>query len=395
MIEWNYTSLDSKSNGYEQVIDYLKQFDKAFYNSCSEQEKELVINKIFNIYRTINIFPILYFNEDGIKDEILKCYNKDIVWDGKALDMKYTQGSSLCRFLFPNLYDVECKGQRNNSPYYKFYDDHKLKRAIKLALEIKNGVTPSEIRTSLELIGGNVATNFPPMKAKALYERYCPVGGSVYDFSCGFGGRLLGCLSSKNNYKYFGVEPCSETFDNLNNLGRLVESALGRSKCFYILKCGSECIKVKKEFADFAFSSPPYFNLEVYSKEDTQCYNKYPELESWFRGYVEPTIKNIYNALKPNRYYAVNIADFKVGQKNIKYVDRWIQISKDIGFEFIEEIPMKLQLRRGDGNTGEEEKKSEGIYVFKKIGNIDEDFNSLPPIDKKQPQEPEQIKFEI
>ena len=40
------------------------------------------------------------------------------------------------------------------------------------------------------------------MKAKALYEKYCPENGIIYDFACGFGGRMLGALSSKKNFKY-------------------------------------------------------------------------------------------------------------------------------------------------------------------------------------------------
>jgi len=51
----------------------------------------------------------------------------------------------------------------------------------------------------------NAGRNFLPIRAKAIYERFCPENGYVYDYSAGFGGRMLGALSSKNNYTYIAV----------------------------------------------------------------------------------------------------------------------------------------------------------------------------------------------
>ena len=50
------------------------------------------------------------------------------------------------------------------------------------------------------------------------------------------------------------------------------------------------------------------------------------------------------------------------------YVDKWIEISKEVGFEFIEQINMKLQTRRGNGHkeNGKDKVKKEGIFIFKK-----------------------------
>ena len=192
-------------------------------------------------------------------------------------------------------------------------------------------------------------------------DRYC----SIYDFACGFGGRMLGALSSKNNYTYYGVEPCTETYKGLLKLGEEIEKVTKRTNSFEIIKTGSEeKITDREEFVDFAFSSPPYFTLEKYSDEETQCYIKYPTIESWFIGYVIPTIENIYKYLKKGAYYAVNIADFKVGNNEIKFVDEWIKASKTLGFEYVDYIPMKLVVRKGFGHENNE--KKEGIFIFRK-----------------------------
>ena len=70
--------------------------------------------------------------------------------------------------------------------------------------------------------------------------------------------------------------------------------------------------------------------------------------------------------LKPDRYYAVNIADFNIGKNTVSFVDKWIELSLNVGFNFVEEIPMSLQTRRGEGHGSNTTKKLEGVYVFRK-----------------------------
>jgi hypothetical protein len=366
-MEWNYVSNVKESSGYEDVIDKIYAYTPDEYNSATTERKQQMVDELFDIYRSKNIYPITYYNDDGIIEQIQDCINKNVEWDGTNLSFRYLQGNNLCRFLFRNLERVSVGTARNNSMYNRFYDDYKLKKSIELCLRYEIP-RPIGILRCMRLIGGGVATNFHAMKAKAIYEKYCPKDGIIYDYACGFGGRMLGALSSKNNYKYFGVEPNTESFKWLNELGKYIEIATGRKDIFKIYCKGSEEYFAKENYCDFAFSSPPYFNLEKYSDEPTQCYNKYPQIDEWFKGYVEPTISNTYKMLKPGSFYAVNIADFNIGSKRIEYVSSWIDIAQKIGFEYVEEILMQLQTRRGTGHkeNGEDKKKNEGIFVFKK-----------------------------
>lgn len=113
-------------------------------------------------------------------------------------------------------------------------------RAVKFALKYDKDCRPSKILGGLRMIGGSTTTNFKPMHTKALCERYCPAGGVVFDFSCGFGGRMLGTLSSAKNYKYIGVEPCRETYDSLLELGEYIESVTNREVSYEFHNIGSE-----------------------------------------------------------------------------------------------------------------------------------------------------------
>lgn len=185
--------------------------------------------------------------------------------------------------------------------------------------------------------------------------------------NCGFGGRMLGALSSQKNFKYVGTDPNTETMYHLHQLGDYIEQVTGREDSFELHCCGSEEFKGKPNSIDFAFSSPPYFDLEIYSDEPTQCYNKFPELNAWLEGYVRQTIKNIAYMLKPGRCYAVNIADFKVGSGGeCAYVDEWIRLSTEEGMPLFDTVYLGVTARAGSAEQAAGELKKENILIFKK-----------------------------
>jgi len=145
----------------------------------------------------------------------------------------------------------------------------------------------------------------------------------------------------------------------------LIQEAVGTKGT--IVQSVSE--EYQPEDIDLAFSSPPYFNLEKYSDEDTQCMVRYKTLDEWFDGYVAPTIQQIHRGLNREGLFATNIADYKTyGQKEpVEVVQRWIKTAEQNGFKYQGMIKMMLNTRPGVGNdklAGRE--KFEGVYVFTK-----------------------------
>tara|TARA_B000000609_G_scaffold158367_1_gene156188 strand:+ start:2113 stop:3240 length:1128 start_codon:yes stop_codon:yes gene_type:complete len=351
--------------GYEPVYAQLEQFTKETY----KKDPKGTIASVFDIYRSINLVPIIYFTKDGILNAIkeFKSTSYNSVRDNK-ISLGNNKGQPLSRFLFPNMMTAEPKGRGSNSLRDRFYDDNKLKRAIRLCFEMREGnnlVFPTAVRRALELVTGENIQNFKPQNARALVEELCPVmWGNIYDYSAGYGGRLLGIGSSNMKYNYIGIDPNSETIKYLNFFNECIDEAVGVK--------GTIIQNVSEEFIpndiDLAFSSPPYFNLEKYSDEDTQCMVRYSTLDEWFSGYAEPTIENIYKSLNKDGIFATNIADYKTyGKKTYKVVDDWITLSERIGFKHVGTIKMMLNTRPGVGNNklaGRE--KYEGVYVFKK-----------------------------
>jgi hypothetical protein len=183
--------------------------------------------------------------------------------------------------------------------------------------------------------------------------------GRVYDYSMGYGGRLLGTSASNMNYNYVGIDPNTETYDRLKYLDTFLNSNNE-------LICDVSENYVPEDI-DLAFSSPPYFNLEKYSDEPTQCMVQFDSLDAWFDGYATSTMQNIYKGLNSDGIFATNIADYKIGKHEFKIVDRWKEIATKVGFKYNTTLKMMLTTRPGVGNGRTNKKeKWEGVYVFTK-----------------------------
>ena len=369
--EWGVTPTSEKYTGYEHVEDKLKTYTKERWESADEAGKDSIVNEVFDIYRSVNIIPITYFTLEGCKSELKSIsFKSHSVQEGK-ISVGNTAGQNFSRFWFPNMQEAYTRKDKMVSMRARFYDDTRLKRAISFCYkyrdEAEKSVLPANIRRALDLVSGGTIANFKPMNARAVFEYICPtMWGNVLDFSSGYGGRMLGSMTSNMRYNYTGIDPNTKTYNGLEALGELMNE-LGLGSGYSMHNIPSEQFNPEPGSYDAAFSSPPYFNLETYTDEPTQCMNSCSNLDEWFNNYAEPTIKMIHKALIKGGLYAVNIADYKDGKEQFDIVDRWKEISQINGFEFVEQIDMLLNVRPGTGNNKlENAYKSEGIYVFKK-----------------------------
>lgn len=367
--EWNYTPTDKKCTGYEHVETRLKQLSKQTWDKADDAGKQKIEQEVFDIYRSTNRLPITYYSLEGCVEEIKNVSDKNpTVNDNKTISTGMTAGQSFCRFWFPNMQEAKTFNYSEVSLHHRFNNDKKLKAAIKICYkhrdEGEKAVLPKSILRALDLTGGGTIQNFKPMNARAIYEYICPnMFGNLLDFSSGYGGRMLGAMTSQfMKYNYTGIDPNTKTYIALNALGKLI-SHIGLSSGFEMNHCGSEDFDSQDKKFDAAFSSPPYFNLEIYCDEETQCMNRYTNLDAWFDHYVTPTIQMLDRSLVDNGIYAVNIADYD----EFKITERWIELSNKLNFEHVDTLQMLLNVRPGKGN-GKNQKnyKSEGIYIFRK-----------------------------
>ena len=237
-----------------------------------------------------------------------------------------------------------------------------------------DGIFPKILQV-FRLSCGQPAVNFPALTAKWLYENYTNHIDQeepfvVYDSSSGWGGRIIGAMSSRKKIHYVGTDPNPDNYikelgksryeyvaDFYNNncvddfsetFGKFF-SVEKQGNTYEVFQDGSELIKNNPEFQkykgklDFAFTSPPYFNREQYSQDENQSFKAYGEYEDWRDNFLRPTLTTIYEYLKNDRYCVWNIADIKIGSNTYYPLEQdSIDILTELGMEYKGKLKMLM-----------------------------------------------------
>lgn len=112
-------------------------------------------------------------------------------------------------------------------------------------------------------------------------------------------------------------------------------------------------------------SCPPYFTLERYDSEGTQCYNEYDNYTDWINEYWYNTCLNCDRILKNDGYFVLIIKDM-YNKFNLK--DDMVDIINKFGYTLIDTMQYKTSRDHlsGKRKTGIVSKNSEYVLFFKK-----------------------------
>ena len=202
-----------------------------------------------------------------------------------------------------------------------------------------------------------VASQFKPSIAKAFYDYFGSV--NVLDFSAGWGDRLAGFYCGETTKSYVGIDP-----NTLNhpNYQRQVEF-YKKHQTFFEEEKKVDLICEPAEDVDYSkyenhfdtiFTSPPYFNVEKYSDEDTQSYVRYRNIDSWNKNFLHKAIAKMIPTLKKDGILAVNIADV-YSSKDKDYFDICNPMNDYLesqGMEYYGCIGMEMTKRFNSGGAG-------------------------------------------
>lgn len=299
-----------------------------------------------------NIHP--RYSERYLEKELLRFHNQSL--DITNFYVENRSATKILNYFFEDLiYNAKSKNGKY-SPNEILYDDHLLAIALDFIekhpsfYHKKNQITSlKDFFFSSSMVGK--VTNFNAVIARKIYEKYVPVEhATIFDFSCGYGSRLLGALTSKYDYQYIGVDPYVTLYHRLLRFASWIQSVLDSEAEATIYNIGSEIyLPSLEDKVDLSFSSPPYFNYEVYTNEDTQSYIMYPTYKEWVEHYVIPTLENLFRYTKNGGFHIVNLEN----NKKISIVEDWLTIASDIGFKLQEMIPMPTMKRVGAKNENQ------------------------------------------
>jgi hypothetical protein len=347
------TTKQKKLNRRRTSMTNHLYINKKVWNTFSAAEMAQYQTDVFKHFKAKG-FPFFPTSAEWRDKEMVKLmrydYTKCILEDVK--EIKQTMhGLSLCWSYHPHHYEVQCNSMQTVSD--AFNHDDTLKKVIAKRIKMGDNMSDNGLRKMLKIFTGvQCVSNFRPTAAAAIYTKFTPKNGSVYDMSCGYGGRMMGAHIA--GMKYYGVEPCAATFQGLNKMQTDFNIDAN------IRQEGSEIGGwLPDNSVDMCFTSPPYFDCEKYSKEETQSYIKYPTKELWLKGFMRDTLNDCYRVTKPGGVIALNIQNVKTyknlvadviemcGRAGIDYVMTWgLQLSR-LGKGGIKLEPILIFVKRG------------------------------------------------
>ena len=179
---------------------------------------------------------------------------------------------------------------------------------------------------------------FRPVMSMEVYCKFRPKIG-VLDPTMGWGGRLVGACAL-DLPKYIGID----SNQKLDPLYREMSAFLQKTTKTKIELFFQDALTVdySKLDYDMVFTSPPYYNIEVYSgmKEKTK--------EEWNTGFYKPLFERTWKSMRSPGYYCLNIPSEVYDSACVPILGKsWKKI---------------LLKKRGRGVNGYEEY----IYVWKK-----------------------------
>ena len=310
-------------------FDGMYSWTKYLSNPNGVNDSEFFQKWIYDLDKSTGFY--LEGVNHSIKDE-----NRQKVYLSKGMTKKLHNNGILCDEDFRNIIDYD----ENEIDGYNVRYYNKNQKLIPPLLQI--------LRCGM---GTQVAVNYNPLTARILYEHFLNDQGEhiIFDPCAGWGGRLLGALSSNRQIHYVGTDVNMNNEGCYENLGSFYRKECDSSNSYEIYYEPVEDIHRNPSFQKYkgkismVLSSPPYFGREIYSLDKEQSCLRYPNYRDWTKGFLKPLIKNSYDYMKVGGIFCLNVADTKMSsQEYIPIEQNTIEYSVKQGFKFIGSIPMVM-----------------------------------------------------
>ena len=314
--------MKTKKNNMKNISNVSKKNksikNKSIKNISKINNIKKNISKKKNIYRKLTkefipklsktqIIKILYpiSKESAIND-----YNKLKLIDCDKLSITSRIGSDFVNF-FTSIERLDTKGRRKISffdickkfnEYYneKYYFRNGINSAFNKTFFKEKNINKifRNLKSFYTLYFGNIGI-FRPAIAKYVICKYKP--RKILDFTMGWGGRLVGACCEEVD-TYIGI-------DMNNNLKplylKMVDTlkTLSNTKIKLFFKDALKVDYSKLDY-DFVLTSPPYYNVEIYKKNDILT------KDEWKETFYIPIFTETYKYLKKNGHYCLNVPDY-------------------------------------------------------------------------------------
>ena len=290
--------------------------------------------------------PALLLQETYTADVLQKDWKSLLeknVLDGAEIariDTRSRPGHKILDHHMPHFWDVE---NYKGVSVRMLMTQHSLEKALLQNVCMHSTPYRSEIRRMIVMTAGlgNV-TKYRTTTSKAIVTYFNAT--RVFDPCIGWGGRMLGTLSTGASYT--GCEPDPKTAAGLRNILSGLPSTT-QQRAYLIESPAEEAFDVLRTHPlfDMVLTSPPYYNMEIYTG-GPQSTTRFPTWEDWLSRWLKPLILFSLSRLKENGTSCWSVKNFRT-DKTYPLADEVKKIHKDAGWTLVKTVVMTGSARPG------------------------------------------------
>jgi 16S rRNA G966 N2-methylase RsmD len=292
------------------------------------------------------------YTDDQLKKDWKNLLSEPV--DKNCINSTVRHGMKICEHFMDNFWEI--KDSKGRSFINQWNSDNLIKV---LKWNRKSHSTPyiSEIRRGIYFCTGMTkSTMFRPFLSKLIVDKYAK-NSIVLDPCAGWGGRMIGTIAA--GAYYVGFEPNTKTY---NNLLRIIDYLNLKGKVTLYNDVAENIDKYDFPEVRLVLTSPPYYNLEVYSDESTQSVKTDQSYNEWLFSFLTPVIHKCINRGNNSVCSAWNVANFS----KYKLIQDVEKIHNVLGFSKVDEFVVTSSKRQSNQISTKNAKSNDYTICYKK-----------------------------
>lgn len=288
-------------------------------------------------------------------DELRKDWQNLCKWTTAEDNISSTSrmGMKLCEHYNPNFFDIE---SASGTSFKSLWTATNLEKILKWNRKSHSTPYISELKRGIYFCCGLTKnTMYRPQMMKLACMKYKP--DVVLDPCAGWGGRMLGAVAYGAHYIAF--DPNTTTHSNLVKMANFLGI---QNQVTLICDDARNMKKYNLPKAGLVLTSPPYFDLEVYTHEATQSITTTPTYQDWADGFLREVIKLGIEHLEPGGTSCWNVGKVRGRDMN----DDVLKYHNEFNFDKVATLNVISSKRQSNQTTNKNAKSSDTTVVYQK-----------------------------
>ena len=310
--EWNYIKETFDKDDVKESLAKVAMTYPMPYAEITESDAHTELRKLKGMRHNEVLTEGEWFAREGTE------YKYDLTWQGKQQYFRRVNIGNKASNYFQQENRWAVDGSVAPGPKRTWESEKFMTSLMGAAYSLKLPYIDKKYLRTMISLRKYICSQFKPNVAKILYDK---LGSkNILDFSAGWGDRLAGFYGSETGEFYKGIDPRKENHPIYKEQSLFYE----KHRSMFEVEKKSLFLESPAEDVDFSeyenkfdtvFTSPPYFNVERYSYDDTQSWVKYKDITDWNEKFLQKTLKNLWCSVKAGGYLLVNISDVYTNSK--------------------------------------------------------------------------------